>query len=257
MVSDHLLNDRSVCSPFISLTGSLLWALNYAHWSHRRNFSFDIKLWLIDTWKIPEQLVWPAWALLQYLRIQPNRIEWHDDPYHEYLVGADISSEAILGHLDLEFEESQFQDHRLQSLLPALDGIAKTDGLLSALEIFRGYPSIIPRFEVELQDHDLRAAVSLAKDFGLSSKLDWFSISNMLLSLKPRKWNARTARAMINFFNGTQLPALFLYRCRDSIIPEPMIEVVEWVKAMEYIRFRRSIDKALGFRSQLEDVGEK
>jgi len=84
-----------------SLIGSLVWGLNYAHWLLSQGCG-DIQIFLIDSWKLPEDRIYPARFLATYLEVIPLNIPWYDDPYHEYFVFGDVLSHAILGSVNLQ-----------------------------------------------------------------------------------------------------------------------------------------------------------
>jgi hypothetical protein len=200
LVCSHLLGDPP-SSQLLSLTGSLLWALNFAHYKHRRgNRGFHI--WLIDTWKIPQQQIQPAWVLTEYLKVQSNGKPWHDNPYHEYLVEYKIPRKAILGDMQLDF-----RDNRIRTLIPALINVPDDEGLHRSLEWCRFPFHVAAAAErslhttqalIDISQQDFQAAWSLAGDFGLNRQ-DQLAVMTMFLSLRPRKWDRSAWTSLTNF----------------------------------------------------------
>ncbi|KAF9736527.1 hypothetical protein PMIN01_04306 [Paraphaeosphaeria minitans] len=136
-VSSHLLGNRSNGSAFISLSASLMWALDFAY-NKNRDGHHDIHLYVIDTFKIPSR-VWPAHLLLSYLQLPANTERARRNLCHEYLVDNELPAQAILGEMPIRFAGIKFADERLRMLLPQLSELDPRQPLeiLSSLESCR------------------------------------------------------------------------------------------------------------------------
>ncbi|KAI0147561.1 hypothetical protein GGR57DRAFT_247165 [Xylariaceae sp. FL1272] len=118
LISNHLLQEEYASNIRItSLTGSLLWALNYAHFLERQGFFKDIKLSLIDTTKISKGNIFPAACCIRRFDIEPQDIPWHDDPYHEYLVFYSLPDDAVISSIKLEDDGGEWNFRSSLNLL--------------------------------------------------------------------------------------------------------------------------------------------
>ncbi|KAI9854715.1 MAG: hypothetical protein M1813_000898 [Trichoglossum hirsutum] len=115
LISSHLMQEH-VLTPFVSLTNSLLWALNWMR-SMNNKGATDIELYLIDTRKIPYDCISPAWVLKEYYKVPNCGKVWHDDPAHELLVYYHIPEEAVIGKARLD--DNRIYDFHDVSLIDA------------------------------------------------------------------------------------------------------------------------------------------
>jgi hypothetical protein len=206
-VSAHLIGQpyEAPCS-LVSFTGSLLWALNYAHWLLRQGDG-DIRLFLIDTWRIPVGRIYPAGSIAAYLEIVPRGIPWHDDPYHEYLGLGFPPHEALLGFINI----SSVMGEDINTLLPLFNRFDPKEHLLSSLRQFQAswnpHQIFIP--VKGITNKDVSAAVVLARKILQQfpqSEGTHFQITMMFLALQKRDWYNREAYDAIHReFPGTRL----------------------------------------------------
>lgn len=70
-ISDHM-KFHNYHAPFVitSLTGSLLWALNYAHWLLNRGEQ-EVRIVLVDAWSARTDHIYPARYVAACLEIPP------------------------------------------------------------------------------------------------------------------------------------------------------------------------------------------
>ncbi|OAQ58234.1 hypothetical protein VFPPC_11794 [Pochonia chlamydosporia 170] len=87
---DH--NDGPCAVTF--LTGSLLWALHYAHWLLSHEYK-DVRLMLVDSRNIPVEKIYPALSLAAFLDVKPLDGVWQNHSYQEYFVLGDAAGIAI------------------------------------------------------------------------------------------------------------------------------------------------------------------
>lgn len=193
-ISAHLKWDEyhAPC-PLISFTGSLLWALNYAHWLLRQGDG-DIRLFRIDAWRIPVGRIYPASSLAAYLEIAPRGILWHDDPYHEYLGLGFPPHEALLGCINISLVTGE----EVNTLLPLFNLVDPNEGLLSSLRQFQvswnPHQIFIP--VKGITNKDVSAAVVLARKILQQypqSEDTHFQITMVFLALQKRDWYNREA----------------------------------------------------------------
>lgn len=128
-ISSHLMgqNYYPPCQ-ITSLTTSLLWALNYAHYLLSRGFQ-DVQIILINGFKLSTSHGYPATTLVKFLDVQKNRRHWHDDPYHEYLVFGGIPERAIVSTVNFDNELVSM----INNLLPGFDQFDASEFLYSSL----------------------------------------------------------------------------------------------------------------------------
>lgn len=184
-----------------SLTGSLLWALNYAYWLLRKGYG-DINVLLIDTGKIPEGTIYPASFLVKYLEIQPLGISWHDNPYHEYLAFGNLPADAVLGSVGLRSTNGP----EINTLLPSFSQIGKWESLHDSLWILQaGWKDVFDREVkgVPITDEEVQAAQCTAFKFvGCDNKDLHFQVAIMFLSLRKRVWNREAYTKIQRKFEG-------------------------------------------------------
>ena len=85
---------------------------------------FDIKIILIDTWKIPQGRVYPAKFLVEHLEIPARHRPWHDDPYHEHIVFGALDPIVIVGSARLEAVTGE----EINTLLPGFEKLEAKEG---------------------------------------------------------------------------------------------------------------------------------
>lgn len=184
--------DPGYDAPFVitSLTGSLLWALNYAHFLLSRGEQ-EIRIVLVDAWSARTDHIYPARYVTACLEIPPLGVRWHDDPYHEYFVFGDFPSDAILG----SFELDSAADEDLNILVPGFNIVDRYEGLLDSLSRFqREWKNSGAIFDtladpVGITDDDLWAARAVASRFTDPDDPDiQFQLTMMFLALRNRDW---------------------------------------------------------------------
>lgn len=101
VISAHMQNKyyKTPCA-IVLLTGSLLCALNYAHWLVR-NHNETARLHLIDSWLIPEKSVFAARFLARYVALDSLSIPWHENPYHKYFAFNGMPHYEMLGLVEI------------------------------------------------------------------------------------------------------------------------------------------------------------
>jgi hypothetical protein len=194
-----------------SVTGSLLWALNYAHWLVRKGKK-DVQIFLIDCRRISEGRIYAAPFLAAFLQVAPRKIPWHDDPYHEYFVFGGIPSDAILGSVYVNHQS--LAGWEINTLLPGFSQFNEQDGLHASLEQFiMIHQNTIFRNVVRLADvtdKDILAACMLAEKFlddrvNHDNRCILFQITVMFLSLRKRNWKANVWGRILRVFQGMLL----------------------------------------------------
>ncbi|KAH6883818.1 hypothetical protein B0T10DRAFT_493879 [Thelonectria olida] len=187
-----------------SLTGSLLWGLNYAHWLLSRGYG-DIQIFLVDTWKMPKGRIYPAKFLATYLGVAPRNIHWHDDPYHEYFMFGGVPSNAILGSVNLE----SVRGREINTLLPGFHQLDRDERLHESLDRFRkSWTNIFgfPADAASVTNDDIWAAGWTAgRILQNPDKNIHFQIAMMFLSLRKRDWNKEVWVEIQNVFEGVWL----------------------------------------------------
>jgi hypothetical protein len=214
----------------ISLTGSLLWGLNYAHYLLSRGKT-DIRIILVDTWRIPEGRIYPAPFLARYLEVKPVGEPWHDDPYHEYFAFGGIPANAVLGSVSL----ASVTGKEISILLPGFNYLDKGERFHWSLERFQtgGWPQavfavleMIPANGAAVTDDDIDAARLTAAKFLNDFDTDiHFQISMMFLSLRKRDWN-KDAWVKIEGVFGGMWPWFNTLTCPDIML------LTWWVKCL-------------------------
>jgi len=194
---------RYYYAPFVisSLTGSLLWALTYADWLRRQRYK-AIQIFLVDTWKIPEDKFYPARFLAAYLEVPVLNIPWHDDPYHEYFAFGGVPSDTIVGHVDLPWAAKW-----MHTLLPALRQLRLNEGLLRSHYWLRmGWTDILgrPVKGARVTYDDIADACVIADKFLCypDNKDFRFPIAMMFLSLRKRNWDEEAWVKIRSAFKG-------------------------------------------------------
>lgn len=243
-LSCHLL-ELPYEAPFAitSLTGSLLWALNYAHWLLRGYF-IDVKIHLIDTRGIREDRICPATILVRTLNVKRRDKPWHDDPYHEYFVFGGVSQQHILGSIDVD----GFDGPTINTLIPGFGTIIRHERLHRSLCRFRLLLEC--PHEAQVSNRDMAAALKVAAQLHLQGdKL--LTVTVMFLALRRRKWDQAAFQMVLDRFHGMYIPLLsminliaigvafprqFLYKTVHLPIRSEMMDVVEWVRGMECLR---------------------
>ncbi|KAF2439089.1 hypothetical protein P171DRAFT_131453 [Karstenula rhodostoma CBS 690.94] len=238
-------------SPYISLSLSLMWALNYAHTKKRQGCQ-QIRILLIDTWGLGYNFpcrVWPASPLVNLLQIPILDLEWRGDPYHEYLVESEIPAQAILGFLDIGFVGNRFQDERLHMLFPVLSYIHPQElvPILTSLERCR--QPFIDKQKYFLTREHADSAYELADELlsrgcGFTAK-DHFAITVMLLSLMPRTWLGSGVVRLRVLFDNIRCPHHYRYHLSTIPIDPRMVDLLEYVVGM------RCLDIAPWYRREL------
>ncbi|KAF7551834.1 hypothetical protein G7046_g7601 [Stylonectria norvegica] len=185
-VSAHMLG-KPYNAPWMitSLTGSLLWALNYAHWLLNRGFG-GVEIILVDAWKIPEDGIYPARFLATYLEVPALKVPWHDDPYHEYLAFGDVPSHASWG----------------------FNQLYRNEDLHESLDRFLRWTDVFGRSTdaASVTNHDIWAAGVTARKFLRQPDTDaHFQIAMMFLSLRKRDWKREAWIEVQNVFKGKWL----------------------------------------------------
>lgn len=190
-------------SPFIitSLTGSLLWALNYAHYLLRQGYS-DVELYLINTLKIPEGQVYAARFLSAFLKIKPLGVPWHDNPYHESFVFCGVPVDAVLGVVRLDSVEEALMKKSIDILLPGYGQLDRQERLYRSLDRFQR-PWNIPGQGARVTDQDIYIATWIARQFMRNFDQDvHVLISMMFLSLRKRAWDEEACDTLATEFEG-------------------------------------------------------
>jgi len=203
--------------PITSLTGSLLWALNYAYWLRRQRYE-GIQIFLVDIWKIPVDRFYPAQFLAEYLDVPPLNMPWHDDPYHEYFVFGGVPSSAILGSSDL----LPWVAIGMHTLLPALDDIHRNEGLLQSLHRLQMGWIDGSGWLLEGDRHISRKAIAYAYEITdsflrYSDKEFRFPIAMMFLSLRRRDWDEEAWVNIQSEFKGVWLKTQILCQFWTSL----------------------------------------
>ncbi len=194
-------------APFVitSLTGSLLWALNYAHWLSRRGEA-EVNIVLLDAWSVLTDHIYPAKSLAARLKIAPVNRTWHDNPYHEYFVFGDFPRHAILGSVALD----PAADRDLNTLVPGFGILDPAEGLHDSLRRFQTWTGLfgMELSPVGITDDDLWAALAVASKFIRTPDLNiQFQLAMMFLALRQRDWHQPDIwPAVRDMFRGWCLP---------------------------------------------------
>ena len=187
-----------------SMSGSLLWALNYANWSFRKGYT-NIEIILIDTWKIPQGLIYPAKSLVEHLEIPARHIPWHDDPYHEHILFGGLDPIAIVGSVCLETVTGE----EISTLLPGFDKLEAKERLLQSLKQFQARWQFSGIFgstlqDVNITDSDIWAASVTAHKFVKEPDLALRTlVTVMFLSFQKRHWNKEVWKRIQSVFQGS------------------------------------------------------
>ncbi|KAL5405138.1 hypothetical protein PMIN03_008661 [Paraphaeosphaeria minitans] len=243
-VSSHLLGNRSNGSAFISLSASLMWALDFAY-NKNRDGHHDIHLYLIDTFKIPSR-VWPAHLLLSYLQLPANTERARRNLCHEYLVDNELPAQAILGEMPIRFAGIKFADERLRMLLPQLSELDPRQ----PLEILSSLESCRRPFRVGLKrsltpEHIYAAfelAYMLLRHGTGPTAQDRVAFTVMFLTLVPRMQDSGLNQLMY-FFEGVRCPQNYRYHLSTIRIGGQLFDLLEYVEIMGCI-YRHDIIQA-------------
>lgn len=223
-----------------SFTGSLLWALNYAHWLLSRGRG-GVVIILVDAWLMPKGRVYPASFIARYLEVQPLGIRWHDDPYHEHLAFGDVPSHAILGTVG--FDSVQVED--INMLLPGFNQLYRRETLHGSLSRFLRWVDAFgrPSNTANVTDDDIWVAGLVARQFLRQPDTDiHFQIAMMFLSLRKRDWNRGAWIELMNVFKGKSLQ--FNISCSRAtytnfirkvfqFLPSTCIDPKPWILALK------------------------
>lgn len=209
-VSEHMSNTRNR-SVLTSLSGSLVWTLNYAHF-RRRNEKRDIRLWLFDTSKIPRGTIAKATSLAKTLKIEKNYKPWHDNPYHENLVIGKVPEDAVLGHIELD-DGRLMKDQRCQikRLLPVLKKSFRQSSILRSLNAC--IEALLHAKPQSITPEDIDAAYELASGFTVGSAENSFTITMMFLCLRRRLWTPESAERLLEFFKDKGKDQRYSLQC--------------------------------------------
>jgi hypothetical protein len=194
-------------APFVitSLTGSLLWALNYAHWLLSQGEA-EVNIVLLDAWSALTDHIYPARSLAAWLEIAPLGVTWHDDPYHEYFVFGDFPRHAILGSVALE----SAADRDLNTLVPGFSTLDPDEHLHETLRRFQTWRGLFdtPVEPVRITNDDIWAALVVASKFIRTPDPDiQFQLTLMFLALRKRAWYQPDVwPAVRHMFRGWCLP---------------------------------------------------
>jgi hypothetical protein len=203
-------------APFVitSLTSSLLWALNYAHWLLSLGEA-EVNIVLLDAWSALTDHIYPAKSLAAWLKVAPLGVAWHDDPYHEYFVFGDYPRHAILGSITLE----SAVDRDLNTLLPGFSTLDPAERLYESLRRFQTWTGFFdtPVEPVRITNDDLWAALVVSSKFIRTPNPDiQFQLTMMFLALCKRDWYQPDVwPAVRDMFRGLCLPFVECRMLRD------------------------------------------
>ncbi|KAI1318489.1 hypothetical protein F5Y16DRAFT_118102 [Xylariaceae sp. FL0255] len=165
----------------------------------------DIRISLVDTWKIRAGGIHPATFLAKSLGVIPLGKAWHDDPYHEYFVLGDVPLEASLGSVGLRSATGR----EINALLPGFGHLDRQEGLHESLRRFKiQWTGIFGGGldGVGVTDEETRAAFLIAQEFLQNCDPDiHFQIAMMFLSLRKREWNGEVWTKLQVLFRGVWL----------------------------------------------------
>ncbi|KAK4148748.1 hypothetical protein C8A00DRAFT_19475, partial [Chaetomidium leptoderma] len=202
-ISAHMIGEKYYNSPcaILSLTGSLLWALNYAHWLLSQG-RLDIQIFLVDAWEIPKESISPAGFLAAHLEVAPLDIPWHDDPYHEYFVFGHVPSHAILGSVGIESAAGK----EINTLLPGFGQLHPRERLHESLGRLQRWTNVWGKLAAvaSVTDDEIWAAGLTARKFLRNPHPDvHFEITMMFLALRKRDWSTEVWWRLLSVFKCT------------------------------------------------------
>lgn len=132
---------------------------------------------------MPEDTIYRARSLPKCPELEKEGVDWHNDPYHEYLVFGPVPADTIVGSVKLHSVTNE-----INRLLPGFDLLDCRDGLhegLARFELWTDFCAIVDGHE-----DDISAAMLLAEKLVHSDREAQFQITMMFLTLRERNYDS-------------------------------------------------------------------
>ncbi|KAL9079482.1 MAG: hypothetical protein Q9157_001645 [Trypethelium eluteriae] len=224
----HISGEHNEPSPWISLTGSLLWALARANWL-RNHRTRETTLLLIDTSKVEE--IFQTREVKCSLGLGHVNVRCFNEIDHEYLAWRRIPKDAIIGRILFRALKNY-----LNTIYPILRRTDREKKFMVCLNLLR------ERFcqSVDLVEPVSPADVETAKTLGQllanSNEGQDFLVAMAFLTLMPRTWDDRERRLIALNFEGTRLSRHRPFLQTWAKAPQLPIEIVAWVRGVDILR---------------------